>query len=146
MSATGDGRDAAGAEAGFTLIEMLVVVGVMALVSGLIFPSFARTSQTLLLTRAEAGVAADLRAARAAALRSGRPVALTVAADGSDYTVGGQTRVLPGHMRLAARGPIAFFPDGSSFGGRIDLAEDGRGRVLLVDAVTGLTVVSGAHP
>ena len=139
MLETGDAPP--GAEAGFTLIETLTVVGVAALVSALLFPSLVRTLDGMTLLRVQASVGADLRAARARAIRLGRPVLVAIDSDGADYVVDGQPRVLPVRVRLTPRGRIAFFPDGSSVGGLIRIAADGRERSLSVDAVTGLTQI-----
>jgi len=136
MSAIGDAPS--DAEAGFTLVEMLTTIGVAALVSALIFPSLAQTLDGMTLLRAQAGVGADLRAARARAILLGRPVLVTIDVNGGGYVLDGQPRALPDRIRVAARGPIAFYPDGSSIGGRIDIAAGGRERSLSVNAVTGL--------
>ncbi len=97
---------------GFTLIEMLVVLALIALVAALALPRLgsppSRTGQEQL--RSALAILAD---ARSAALASGRAQALDPAAFGPNAryasSIGDSTRII-------------FYPDGCSSGGTVTLA------------------------
>ena len=105
-----------------TLMEALVVTAVTVLVGGIAFPNLQRSTDRLAAAQAEAGVSADLRRSRAAAVRLGRPVSLVVTADGRGYQIGGGMRELPAGLTLTPVGArLTFFPDGSMQGVRLSL-------------------------
>ncbi|WP_179505179.1 MULTISPECIES: prepilin-type N-terminal cleavage/methylation domain-containing protein [unclassified Sphingomonas] len=111
MSATGEPR-AAPHEAGFTLIEMLVTIGIMALGAGLAFPLLQHRLARQGLDTATHDVVLALAKARAQALASGAPVRL----DRDQVAVpGGVTITWP-------RPDTMFYPDGSSSQGAITLS------------------------
>ena len=62
--------------AGFTLVELLVVVAILAIVLGLAAPSFARISQAAAVSSAVSQFMADLRFARSEGMRRGGGVVL----------------------------------------------------------------------
>jgi general secretion pathway protein H len=135
MSATGEAR-----EDGFTLLEALVVVALAAAISALMFPTLQRTLQVLALRQSASVFAAELRAGRARALRSGQPVAVSATPDGGAYGwTGAALTRLPEGVTLTIGGPraIAFYPDGSSSGGEAVLARGPRRSPISVDPVTG---------
>lgn len=138
MSATGD-RVRRG-ERGATLMEMLVVLGVLALVTGLAFPALRRPYARLSAQAAGYSVLADLRTARAEARRTGRPVGFAVSPDGALYRYGDRSKRLPAAVRLAAGAPIVFLPDGSSSGGRLEVRSGASRAALQVDRASGLVV------
>jgi general secretion pathway protein H len=130
---------AGAAEAGFTLIELLVVLTLVALLAGVALPRLG-TLLTPSIERTSRGVALAIRDQRTVAMLSGRMVTLTAAAVAQQLP--------PGTVIEAATpedGAIAFFPNGTSTGGRIVLAaRDGR-RAVDVDWLTGRVSV-GAVP
>lgn len=132
MSATGKRSDA-----GFTLIEMLVVLAIAALVAGIGFPRMQGQIAAQEWRTAVASVTAQLRTARARAVLSGRPV--TVAAAGSGMRIdAGVPTPLPASVTLAAPLPVIFFGDGSASGGEIGVRSGARRRVIAVSPATGL--------
>jgi type IV fimbrial biogenesis protein FimT len=62
--------------AGFTLVELLVVVAILAVVLGLAAPSFARISQAAAVSSAVSQFMADMRFARSEGMRRGGGVVL----------------------------------------------------------------------
>ena len=64
--------------AGFTLIEMLVVLSILALVASLSMPLLSRGSEGVRLDTAASDLSAALNATRAAAIAANRPMALMV--------------------------------------------------------------------
>jgi len=65
-------------QAGVTLIEMMIVVGLIALIAGITFPSFSSGIDTLRLNQAASGVVSFFNEALNRAERRGQGVAITV--------------------------------------------------------------------
>lgn len=138
MSATGSA--ARPVDAGATLMEMLVVLGLLALATGIVFPNLRRPYETLAAETAGRAVSSDLRNARAEAVRTDRALDFAVSPDGRQYGWGDRRMLLPASVRIA--GPaegIDFAADGSSSGGRLVLSQRGRPRFqVTVDPATGV--------
>ncbi len=111
---------------GFTLVELLVVLTLLALASAMVLPRFvASTGPT---ARSQAAVlASTLRDARRQAVASAKPVSVPI-----------------DRLQVAAQGPdgrplpqILFFPDGSSSGGVLTVVVRDQRAVVEVDDLTG---------
>jgi general secretion pathway protein H len=150
-----DGRRPRGG-AGFTLLEMIVVLVVLALVAGVVVGRGPVRSRALNVRAAVSDIVATLRGARGRAIAVNRPVMVAVNGSQGSVAVDGVPafRAPPGMVLAAAPGlggipgpglaGIRFAPDGSSTGGRIVLA-DGARRVLVgVDWLTGRVSVADA--
>ena len=131
-------------QAGFTLVEMLVVLAVLAGLLGLVLTRGPARSAALDMREAAGAVAGALRLARGQAIAGNRSVAVAFKPAGARFQVGaGPVRGLPAGIALAVvsaqeqRAAIRFFPDGSSSGGRVELAGRGRGAQIGVDWLTG---------
>lgn len=114
-------------ERGFTLLEMLVVIAVMAVILLLVTGYGPPRSRWLETQGAARDVAAAMRAARGAAIAEGRPVAFVMPA-------------LPAGMTASVTAPaggIVFAPDGSASGGRVVLRNAGRDVEISADWLTG---------
>ena len=145
-------------EAGFTLIEMIVVLAVLGLVAGLVLARGAPRSAGLEMRAATGAVAQAMRVARTQAILSNRPVLVLFDSRAGTLRVGAATaRSLPAGtamnvvstadlaaMQAGAGGPagIAFLPDGSSSGGRVELARGARRARVGVDWLTGRVTVA----
>ena len=132
---------------GYTLIEVVVVLLVLALAAGLVAPSVGRSVDGL-RTRAEvAGVASFLRAARAQAITHAVPCEVrldqethTLVRQGAE--IGDVTKRVSAGLRIVAEtapaGTIIFYPHGRSSGGRLLIEAPGSSvYVVAVDALTG---------
>lgn len=149
MSATGRQRAANFGEPqaanGFTLLEMLVVLAVAGLVSGLGWPRLQGGLARAELGQASAATAAALRGARAAALLRAGPVSVVVIPASREIRVDGATPVnLAASVRVSADRTVRFFPDGSSTGGALVLrGRDGVQRIDIAPATGLVSVVRG---
>ncbi len=153
-SIAGDRR---AATAGFTLLELLLVLGVLALLAGIVvayLPSGSTRTEVVADARA---VASGLRRARGAAIAGNAPVVFVLDVKNRTYRVGTEAPVrlrrevtltldtARAEVEDGSAGGIRFFPDGSSTGGRISLQGAGDrpvAAVVTVDWVTGRVDVS----
>lgn len=139
---------------GFTLIEVLVVltllVVIAAVLTPVLLPSPARTLHT-----AAGELVVALRETRRIAQARRQPNRFHVDTEAGRYgnALGGDWRSLPEHSTVelttarsltdsAGRGGIAFFPDGSSSGGRLRLGLDGHTAQIDVEWLTGRVILS----
>lgn len=134
---------------GFTLVELVVVLALLALAYGLAAPALTRAVGGGELRVAMGELALALNQARAGAVVGGAPQRFTVDGLAGAYGQGQARRALPASLTIAAAVPdalrssahvaaIDFFPDGSSTGGRIVVsARDGGRSALAVDWLTG---------
>ena len=132
-------------QAGFTLLELLVTLIVIAVVLGVVTPTIGRSLETL-RTRAEiAGFAASLRHARELAVTTRVAHAIVVEPGGRRVTVraGGpegevhETRVLSERVRIDGAGlSVGFDPVGASTGGEFRLVANDSAWRVTVDPVT----------
>ena len=153
MLAAGSDRRA---EAGLTALELVVALGVAALIAGITVPWFGGVAESVAFRTAARGLAADLRAARGEALRGGAPVAIAFDPAGRFYGRAGTGPwvELPQDLALrwqppegAAPGaPLAFFPDGSSSGGRLWLAGARQTAGIALDPLTGRAIAAVTGP
>ena len=136
-------------EAGFTLIELVVVIAVLGLALVLIAGHGPLRSAALEGKGAAADLAGGLREARARAIAANRPVSLIVDTENRRWQVEGRDfQPLPpdfavtvltvkGEVRDETVAGIEFEPDGSSTGGRIALTGGDRKYDIDVDWLTG---------
>lgn len=144
-------------ECGFTLLELLVVMAILAMSAAVVLPRFT-SGGTTEMRAATQEIAATLRTARSMAVNQQRPAYLELDTETRIYSLSGEsrTRSAPELLRLGmvtARseqvgqngGRIRFFPDGSSTGGRIVVAADPVRQLIDVDWLTGQVKVTDAE-
>jgi general secretion pathway protein H len=135
-------------ERGFTLVELLVVLAILALVVTLMPPFLAGGQSRAELSTGAREIAAALRETRSLAIRQGRSAAFVVdGAAGTFRAAGGaRERRLPAGLRLSLltlanqrldAGVIRFFGDGSSTGGSVSIVQGERRSDVTVDWLTG---------
>jgi general secretion pathway protein H len=125
-------------EAGFTLVELMIVLAIMALMAAIALPRLIARGPTTAVSAAAEEVRAALGTARSAAIAEDRTV--RVAGGDGFYRVDGAPHALvsaAGVRVEAPRGGIAFFPSGGSSGGQIVLRGGGRSTALDIDSLTG---------
>jgi general secretion pathway protein H len=152
------------ASKGFTLVEMLVVLAIMALIVAIVPPFLGGGHSRAELAATARAIEAALRETRSRAIRQGRSEAFIIDAASGSYRGGDKdrTRHVPNGIRLslftAADGPPAgsdggdaaserkpgdappalrFFADGSSTGGGVHLRQGTRRSDIVVDWLTG---------
>lgn len=139
-------RNAAVATGGFTLIEMLVVMGLLSLIFAVVIAGRPKAAQLRL--RTEVGtVMAELAGARVQAMATNRETVVWINTETRQITVGNSIRELPSGMTVAMTiadtersrqsGGLRFYPDGQSSGGEVLLALDGRASRIAVNWLTG---------
>jgi general secretion pathway protein H len=141
----------AAGKAGFTFIEMLVVLGVLALVAGLALPLLVAPRQRAEFRHVAREVAAALREARALAQQRGRTAEFSLDAASGRYRIDGVPPVerrLPAGIRPillapADTGGIRFFAEGGSTGGGVRLVQGDRQQDVVVDWLTGRIAIDG---
>ncbi len=115
------------AQAGFTLLEMIVTIAVMGLVLAMVADFMQPRSHRLETEIAARQVAQAMRAARGQAIADGAPVAFALPR-------------LPAWLAVSVQAPpggITFAPDGSDSGGRVLLDGDGPEFIVSTDWLTG---------
>lgn len=139
---------------GFTLVELVVALAIVALAVGATAANYSRLQQAMAYQSTVRGMLAGLRLARSEAQRSGRPVAFGVDLGRRSYGVEGRPEsVFPEELEVRfivagseaiglrdkhARGYIRFQPEGGATGGSLELRRpQGGGVRLRVDWLLG---------
>lgn len=128
---------------GFTLLETLTVVAITALIASLVMPNLTRALSVLELQQTVRMLQADLRVARATAIRTGTKVDVTASNNGHEYDWIGGSRLLPAGIALTMSRPVVVYPDGSVQTASISIATRRRQYGVAVDPVNGAVTVSG---
>ena len=137
-------------ESGFTLIEVVCVLAIIALLAALVLPAIPRATSQARLDGYAVEVAALLKGDRNAAIRNHLAVATTLDADRRTVRSGASDDVveIPADVSfealLAQRcsnrrtgSTIDFFPSGESCGGAIAISRNGVGYQIRVNWLTG---------
>jgi general secretion pathway protein H len=142
---------------GFTLLELVLVLAIIALATLLGAGAIGRGMEGLRLRSAANGVAAQLRFTRAQALATGEPQRFTVDPAAHAWTAPkGRHGELPATASVAfigareaqpseGEGAVVFFPDGAATGGRVRLQQGGAAWQVDVAWLTGQVAVSRAR-
>jgi len=148
------GRIKSRASAGFTLLELLVVLMLMAMVYAMAVPMISAGMPGTELKGAARQLAAGLRQARSQAVSRKEESTLTLDVEKRNFKVSGdqhryalpekldislftaQSEMLPDKV-----GSIRFYPDGSSTGGRITVTSGVRKYDINIDWLTGQVTI-----
>ena len=138
--------------AGFTLVELIVVLAILAALAALVTPSFSRTVASARLRTAASDVRSTFARARALAVAAARERSAVFDLSRGEIGVDNEAvRRLPETIRLGAVLPggdrrdqgsvrFRFFPDGGGEEAEISVtAEDGGTLRVTVDPLTGLS-------
>jgi general secretion pathway protein H len=148
--------------AGFTLVELLVVLAMIALLVGLVRPLYSAAVPGARVRAEVLDLAMSLRQSRNRAISSGKVIAVEFDTEHARYAIGPDAVELPGSTQLFAsqRGvnpvqligtddPIVrleFYPDGSSTGASVELRNESASWQLDVDWLTGRIRVTQRDP
>ena len=131
--------------AGFTLIEILIVLTIVALTVAIVAPNLGAAVGFGQLRGEARAVVSGLREARAQAMTGGQRVDFQL--QGTEWRIGEASRKIAASVTIsmavppAGAGPdgsfIRFFSDGRSTGGRVHLQRKGRIETIQVDWITG---------
>lgn len=143
--------------AGFTLLELLVVLVLMALMTGLAIPLISAGTPGAQIKAATRELLVGLRQAREQAIVTRQPATLTINVDDRRFQISGNKRAfqLPGKLQIGLfvaavedngkLGSFVFYPDGSSTGGRVAVSLDGQTNTIDVDWLTGVARLLDQH-
>jgi general secretion pathway protein H len=137
---------------GFTLLELLVVISIIAALLGLAMPAFDRAMPGASLRAEASEIAGMLREARSRAIRDDGSIAVTLDIGDRTVSIPGRRHRLPSRMGVSlltgateitrGGGRILFHGDGTSTGGRLRLIAGEEHADILVDWLTGRVAVA----
>jgi general secretion pathway protein H len=132
--------------AGFTLLELLVVMGIIGLILAVVLSAKPKTAAARVAVAARA-VAATLQLARTQAMATNTETVVRIDTQSRQFGLLGSMHALPRGMtvamtvaeteRIEGSGGMRFYPDGQSSGGEIVLMLDGRASRIAVNWLTG---------
>ena len=142
------------AQVGFTLVELLVVLVIMAMAYTLVSPMISSGVSGTELKASARQLAAGLRKARSEAVARRQQTVMTVEVEARQFQLSGDPRVyrLPQSVAVqlftaqselvaGTAGAIRFFPDGGSTGGRITVTSHLRKYDVDINWLTGQVVI-----
>jgi general secretion pathway protein H len=136
-------------EAGFTLIEALVVLVLLALAATIAVPLLTGGSEGLRLQMASSELAAAFRVTRSAAITRNTETTLMIDVDRRTFKstvvsqrpfaadIEAKLTFASGIRSASSDGGFQFFPDGSSTGGDVTLSLHGKQTRLCIDWLSG---------
>jgi len=135
--------------AGFSLIELVAVLVLIAIVFAMVSMSFSKSLSSAKIQAASQDLVAALRFTRGQAIVKGKATSLELDIENNRYMVPGRRVVnLPPNMRMSLltadnevtgqnSGRIRFFPDGASTGGHVSIFVGNAEWRINVDWLTG---------
>ncbi len=133
-----------GESAGFTLVEILAVLAILALAVGVAMPLLGHSQDSWAQRAATAELRVVLQGAASDAVTQGRSVVFRADSDGGYWLDGRHLRLgdaaAPRRLSVGGSGQISFYPWGGSSGGRIWIEGPQGRREIAIDAVTGRAV------
>ena len=145
-----------GSDAGFTLLELLVALAILALALAVIPPSLSGAIDGARFKSTQRDLVSALRHARSRAVNTQQAASVDINVKQGTLQVAGRQRTLsiPDDVALtlvtaqreqlsAYEGAIRFYPDGSSTGGQVRFSRDDQVWSINVDWLTGRVSTAG---
>lgn len=141
---------------GFTLLELMIVLGIMVLGLGAVAVNMSAGNDSMMLKTATRDLASGLRFVRSQAMISHSQAALDFNLGENSYFLSGQNKIynLPEDIDVTistakedlhdGTAQLRFFPDGSSIGGRITLEKNKLTQEININWLTGHVTISTA--
>lgn len=135
--------------AGFTLLELMIVLGIMVLGFGAVAINMSAGNETRELKAAAQDLASGLRYTRSQAMISHSQATLNFDLSNNSYTLTGQNKIhhIPSEIEVSIKtaqedlsndvAKLRFFPDGSATGGRITLEKNKLSQEININWLTG---------
>lgn len=128
-------------QSGHTLFELLVVLAIIAFAAAIVAPAFGGSRGSLEAKAIAAAIEGELKLARSRAVLSGEAASLFIDAEGGRYRADNKPEWTAVSKKVslafASSAPVAgdfstilYYPDGSSSGGEVTVAEKGRIRLV----------------
>jgi general secretion pathway protein H len=143
-----------GIDGGFTLLELLIVLVIVASIVTLVLPQLSKAMTVVELKTGARQLASALRHARSQAIARRQDVAVLLDVQKRTYRTSGFEKIhrLSSDLNLKLLtaesellndevGAVRFFADGSSTGGRITLTASGQAYIVDVNWLTGRVVI-----
>ncbi len=139
---------------GFTLIELVVSLVIMAIASGVVMPYFAKSMDTIRQKNCARDIATMLRKSAANALSDHQKVVVSFENDGHTVKVNEKKAKIawPSTSDIREQGvrrtgdanaiQFTFYPDGTSSGGAIDIVSEKRGFRIEINWITSHVAIS----
>jgi general secretion pathway protein H len=137
-------------EAGFTLLEMIAAIALIALAASIVVPRLGANRQAMKVRATAIELASNLKITRSAALSRNADAVLVIDTAKRKYSASGavKPKLIPRDVALTfeaqaaesprtSEGGFRFRPDGSSSGGRIKLKSGTDAAMITVDWLTG---------
>ena len=141
--------------AGFTLVELLIVIVIVSIMAAVVGSSIGSGNQSTVLKGAAREIASALRFARGHAMTHRKESTFHFDLEQNSYRVTGKKKnyklskdievtldLAQSQVQDNSQGAIRFFPDGSSTGGRVTLEIAESKRQLDVNWLTGQVEIS----
>lgn len=140
--------------AGFTLLELIIVLGIMVLGFGAVAVNMSAGNDSMTLKAAARDLASGLRFVRSQAMISHSQATLNFNLSENRYSLTGQDKIyeIPETVDVTIStakdelhdgiAQLRFFPDGSSVGGRILLEKNNLSQEININWLTGHVTLS----
>jgi general secretion pathway protein H len=135
--------------AGFTLLELIIVLGIMVLGFGAVAVNMSAGNDSMTLKAAARDLASGLRFVRSQAMISHTQATLDFDLSENSYTLTGQNKLYHVDENIDVTistakedlndgvAKLRFFPDGSSIGGRITIEKNHHTQEININWLTG---------
>ena len=131
---------AAGARHGFTLLELLVVLTLVAAVAGMVVPATVRSIEAARERAWKQALAQALEALPLQAFHSGRPLSVDV------KSVQRLVADLPEDLGIVLSAPLLYSAQGVASGATLQLKRPGKPAIIMqIEAITGQVMPGGAQ-